>query len=223
MLLSSNSSLAGDRLWIQRVPPNTGKAKGSKRKRASEKEPGKADPKVISIPAKRARLNDKPSHPVFTPSGRRSRAAKDQAKLKLDVQAKELAELSRAAFFEQKSRTSRQQPSRAPPRALGTRTSARLRGAPDGDWQSIPDEWLDTEGDSKTKQAKDKTQKTGLESDEDTISDLTELSEEVSESSAANPLDKGELDEENEEPVSDERKGSEKAGGADNFVEWETV
>ena len=224
VLLPNNSFLAGDRLWIQRLPPKTGKAKGSKRKRAVEKELGKADPKVISTPAKRARLNDKPSHSVLTPSGRRSRAAKDQAKLKLDVQAKELAELNRTALFEPKSRTSRQQPSHAPPRALGTRTSARLRGAPEGDWQPIPDEWLDTEENSKSKQAKDKTQKTGLESDEDTISDLTELSEEVSESSMANLLDKGKLGEENEEPVSDERKGPEKVeGGADDFVEWETV
>ena len=216
--------MAGDRLWIQRVPPKTGKTKGSKRKRASEKEPDKADPKVIATPAKRPRLNTKSSHPVLTPSGRYSRAAKDQAKLKLDVQAKELAELTRVALFEQKSRTFRQQPSRAPPRALGTRTSARLRGAPDGDWQSIPDEWLDVEENSKSKQAKERTQKTGLESDEDTISDLTELSEEVSESSLANPPDQGEPYEGPEEPVSDERKGPEKAeGGYDGFVEWETV
>jgi hypothetical protein len=210
--------LTGNRLWIQRVPPSAAKAKGSKRKRASAKERQKLDPKVVSTSAKRPRLSAKPSNPALTLSGRRSRAAKDQAKFKLDIQAKELAELNRAAFLEPKPRPSHQQ-SHGPARSLGTRTSARLRGVSDGDWQSIPDEWLDAGGNSNSEQTTFKAQKTGLESDEDTISDLTELSEAVSEGSVETSFDEVEPDEENEERDSDEREES----GTNDFAEWETV
>lgn len=95
-----------------------------------------------------------------TPNGRSARAAKLQANKKLDFQAKELAEFQRqaAAFAtgsKSSSRATRQtrsqtdsSPTKLSKRAvLGTRTSARLRGAQtvddeDDEWQQIPEEWL---------------------------------------------------------------------------------
>ncbi|TFY54256.1 hypothetical protein EVG20_g9778, partial [Dentipellis fragilis] len=105
-----------------------------------------------------------------TPSGRGSRAAKTQANLKLDKQAKELAELKRLAAMESKQRNGRRGSGvglgavdddedeegaglRSGPRkrraalaatAVGTRVSARLRGAreAEAEWQEVPEDWL---------------------------------------------------------------------------------
>ncbi|KAI0956478.1 hypothetical protein AcV7_006869 [Taiwanofungus camphoratus] len=154
-----------------------------------------------------------------TPSSKGTRAAKLQANQKLDAQAKELAEFQRqaASLARSNSRTSRQaksqtetqtSPSRSPRKAaVGTRTSARLRGATSKDedeWQQIPEEWLQETvtpqaesaagGKSRDKEKAREEEaveapaeasgpvteelKTGLESDEN-ASELTELSEEV--------------------------------------------
>ena len=139
-----------------------------------------------------------------------------QASAKLSAQAKELAELQRQATLEGR-RSGRRVASPSPPRKasprrpLGTRMSARLRGATqaaDG-WQEIPDAWLnagveehdgewvekddkeaemgvnsepDTELDLHSEPEPDadndiRLAKTGLESDDDAVSELTELSE----------------------------------------------
>ncbi|KAF7316997.1 DALR-1 domain-containing protein [Mycena chlorophos] len=173
--------IGADRLWIQRTPPRPPRAKPSlKRKRLPDESPKRPKPKPA--PAKRARVEPE-----------RGRTAKARAKIKLETQAKELEELNRAAAAATGKRSARK--AAAPPRALGTRLSARLRGTEDEDeWQTIPDEWLSDE------EPPSKPAKTGLESG-DSSSELTELSEEESEVA--------------EEP--------ETVLPAPDFVEWETI
>lgn len=159
-------------------------------------------------------------------SGRQSRAAKDQAKLKLDLQAKELAQLNHEAGILKRKVKPRQTSSKAQPsrRVIGTRTSARLRGTQDNEWQPIPDEWLEDETTARSGTGFAMA-RTGLESDRETVSDLTELSEEAEESRDPQPQlsspanaakDKGarhlgvDLHEEVQDTCVD-------------FVEWETV
>lgn len=189
---------------------------------------------------KRARINPLPVTPA---SGRHSRAAKDQAKLKLDAQARELAELNREASMStsRSTRPTRQAASRAqfsrtptrsaPSRVLGTRTSARLRGPQEEDeWQPIPEEWLNET--KRPRKSSVSAAKTGLENDEESISDLTELSDDGGETSASPSVSqngkstkassngikstepKFEIIEDKPEPPEDPLA---------NFVEWETV
>lgn len=235
--------LTGDRLWIQRVPPKAPRPKALKRKRAPDKaQAKKLDNKTSATPAKRVRLNVPPPTPS-TPSGRHSRAAKDQAKLKLDMQAKELAELNRQASSSngRPTRTTRQAatrassaknaPSSAHSRPLGTRASARLRGPQEEDeWQPIPDEWLNEGKRAKTQNSKAMTTRTGLESDEESISDLTELSDDGAENPTSviqnGKSSKDAVGQMNgvETPSEEPEKAPEvPQESPDNFVEWETV
>lgn len=228
----------GNRLWIQRVPPKAPRPKALKRKRAPEKtQAKKPDNKLSATPAKRVRLNVSPPTPS-TPSGRHSRAAKDQAKLKLDMQAKELAELNRQASSNNSrpTRATRQTPAKsalssAPPRPLGTRASARLRGPQEEEeWQPIPDEWLNEGRRSNTQSSKVIAARTGLESDEESISDLTELSDDGAENSTSvvqnGKSSKNAVGHTNgvETPSEEPEKAPEVSQESiDNFVEWETV
>ncbi|KAF8149807.1 hypothetical protein B0H34DRAFT_731219 [Crassisporium funariophilum] len=233
--------LGGNQLWIQRMAPKA--AKPSKRKRTSQKLVD--NPRQDTNPnTKRPRLHG-PSHdsssnknksnaaslnPSQT-SGRHSRAAKVQAKLKLDAQAKELAELNRQAGQQVKTKTPRQstvrlQPSRPASRPMGTRISARLRGAQEEEWQPIPHEWLS--GENNTKAGTIRRQKTGLESDEETISDLTELSEELLEDADVDSYPQKAADTNNGSVSTGVRKPldveAEQVEAMDvNFVEWETI
>ncbi|KAJ3559421.1 hypothetical protein NM688_g348 [Phlebia brevispora] len=151
-----------DRLWIQRVPPKPPRT-NRKRKAPPKKTPAKAstskateapesdsESEIEQSPSKRRRTSgratsgratrSKAKEAVATTSGRGTRAAKVQADKKLAAQAKELAEQTRshAAAITQASTPTRH--------SLGTRASARLRGAStyddDDEWQQIPDEWL---------------------------------------------------------------------------------
>ena len=204
--------LAGNRLWIQRTPPKP--AKPLKRKRV---------PQILAS-AKRPRLTT--TNPPQ--STRHSRAAKDQAIMKLDAQARDLANLNRQAdllnpepgTFRRSSL--RSQPTGYAARPLGTRISARLRGSQEEEWQSVPKEWLDEENDLQNGKTDAKPSKTGLESDEDAISDLTELSEDVSDDSKLDsPNLGGKL---TEGPTIEHRENSEELQTLDNtHVEWETV
>ncbi|KAF8274826.1 hypothetical protein EI94DRAFT_1768633 [Lactarius quietus] len=123
-----------DRLWMQRTIPKP--PRNLKRKRA----PTRPKPKP------EATFTDDDPSPV---ASRGPRAAKMQASAKLSAQAKELAELQRQAAMEAR-RSSRRVASPSPSqkessrRPLGTRMSARLRGANqvEDEWQEIPDEWL---------------------------------------------------------------------------------
>ncbi|KAF9000745.1 hypothetical protein BDQ17DRAFT_1281976 [Cyathus striatus] len=217
----------GDRLWIQRALPKP--QKSLKRKRpATAKANGASKAKE---PAKRQRIHstrnqpNEPS-PAISSSGR-GRAAKAKAKIKLDAQARELAELNRQAALQRatespgrKRRSAngalKENPTASRP--LGTRLSARLRGVQGEEWQPIPEEWLNDNDEDGVKPKA--TTKTGLESDEDNISDLTELSEESRDKSHP-PADS------KSEPVSDSEKAEKQANVNDNipnnFVEWETI
>jgi hypothetical protein len=169
--------------------------------------------------AKRARLaSEDPKVTITVPAGG-GRAAKAQAKLKLDQQAKELAELNRTARTKapatRESRGGRTPV--APVRPLGTRVSSRLRGADDDEWQAVPEDWLEEKGSRKKAPVKPNL-KTGLESDGESISDLTELSEDsVDEAEEGAGL----AAEAEDEPQAEDNK--EEGPPDDNFVEWETV
>jgi hypothetical protein len=161
-------------------------------------------------------------------STRHSRAAKDQAIIKLDAQARDLAKLNQqAALINHESTTFRQtllrsQPIKHTSRPLGTRISARLRGPQEEEWQSVPKEWLNDLKSFQNVKTEAELSKTGLESDEDAISDLTELSEEVSDDSKLNAPSLG-----RRLVGSPTIELREKSGGPqalDNtYVEWETV
>jgi len=222
---------SADRLWIQRAPPKPPKPKTPKRKRVTLKLPERVPPsKSLATeykqprrvsPEKKTSANRMSSTPS---SDRHSRAAKDQAKRRLDAQAKELAELNRqASLASSGSRSSARQASlrskaASPPRIVGTRASTRLRGSQDDEWQSIPDEWLNESKPARSPQRLE-IQKTGLESDEESVSELTELSEDMSdpledeENGHADNIATEELDLAECEPEMPPA----------NFVEWEMV
>ncbi|KAJ7650573.1 hypothetical protein FB45DRAFT_888155 [Roridomyces roridus] len=122
--------IGADRLWIQRVHPKptryTATTSSLKRKRVEYTPAGKTKGKRPAAKRPRLASEDAAKLKITVPGG--GRAAKTQAKLKLDAQAKELAELNRSA----KGR-----------RNLGCPFTARLRGVEDDEWQEIPPDWLD--------------------------------------------------------------------------------
>ncbi|KAJ7116297.1 hypothetical protein C8R44DRAFT_792106 [Mycena epipterygia] len=210
--------IGADRLWIQRVlpkPPRYTATTSSLKRKRPDNAAKSTVPKSKRPAAKRARVvsDDASKLTITVPGG--GRTAKAQAKLKLDAQAKELAELNRAAGLKGAGkRDARGRTSVAPVRPLGTRVSARLRGAEDDEWQAVPQDWLKEERGSKKASARVKT---GLESDDDSISDLTELSEEgidsKEEEDASSPV---------AEAVVEEVTQPQDAQ-PDGFIEWETI
>ncbi|KAL5485769.1 hypothetical protein ACEPAI_6810 [Sanghuangporus weigelae] len=148
----------------------------------------------------------------------RARAAKTQANVKLDLQAKQLA-AAKAEMDSLNRKLVRNSPTKSSgQRTVGIRISRRLRGGADDDddeWQPIPEEWLPESERVQSKSATTAMQTTrtstrskgstltsrsvapsgrarisGLESDDE--SDLTELSD--SETSTHNVLDTPEVD-----------------------------
>jgi len=105
---------------------------------------------------------------------------------------------------------------------IGTRASTRLRGSQDDEWQPIPDEWLNESKPARSPQRLE-VQKTGLESDEESVSELTELSEDMSDP-AGQSL-------ENEVNGHEDDVAAEELDFADpepempleNFIEWKMV
>ncbi|KAF5367052.1 hypothetical protein D9758_004057 [Tetrapyrgos nigripes] len=249
--------IGADRLWIQRVPPKPPRLaanKNLKRKRGAADTGSSKQARsnrTATTNSKRPRLQasstkGKGKSSASTDnsvSGRRGRAAKAQANLKLDAQAKQLAELNRQAAAMSKSgssarsgrrqRTASVSPSKPSPsrvgtrsRPLGTRLSARLRGTEEDEWQAIPEEWLnENENDDDFKASSRFPRKTGLESDKSSVSDLTELSDDDAgedDEASGEEQDEAEADikEESSEPESVEEV---KYEIPENFVEWETL
>lgn len=240
-----------DRLWIQRVPPKPPRPppKNSlKRKRTAG---SNQSPAKLSSPAKRPRLQPKtkngkspvkPATPT-TASGRQGRAAKDQANIKLDAQAKELAELNRqAGLLVRKSRgapsfdvapspahasgsrltraSTSSAAAAASVRPLGTRLSARLRGSQDEEWQAIPDEWLEDDNSIGKGKGRRRAPSPARSDANSSISELTELSEE-----SDTNVEEAKVEEEEEQTVpaiADNDKAREPTT-PEEFVEWETV
>lgn len=201
-----------DRLWIQRSPPKPSHQK--KRKRAAS---GGAN-----IPqAKRADHGRKQTGQSSSaqPSASRGngRAAKAQAKIKLDAQAKELANFQREAAASARSKGRTPLP---PPR--GTRLSKRLRGPIEEDgWQPVPDEWLENESSLSRAQSQRVVPKTGLESDDESA--LTSLSDdEEPELQTVQVEDAGQVKADDSDNL-DERGIEIPAETPNGFVEWETV
>ncbi|KAG6850263.1 hypothetical protein H0H93_015815 [Arthromyces matolae] len=179
--------IGAHRLWIQRVIPKPPRPKAStqnlKRKRAAD--PVKTNPrgKGGAVPSTKRQRRQEPE--VTTG---RSRAAKSQAKAKLDAQAKEMAELNKQANALARSnqglrtsaRGSPKKPPPSPPKPGGSRSSRRLRGNVDEDgWQAVPDEWLN--GDDGTVKTKRGGGNEGTGKDGSELSELTELTEESDE------------------------------------------
>lgn len=228
--------IGGDRLWIQRVPPKPSKKAKRKRpqkgKEAATPRPSKkrkADPEVaVASPSKKKGSSSKskgssskkaapaPEEPK-TPTGRSVRAAKVNANLKLDAQAKQMAEFQRQSAAEAKRPTKP-----FPSRPLGTRISSRLRHSTtaeeveDPEWQPVPKEWLEDEESSKPATRK---RKTGLEEEEDEISELTDLSEEEDEPAPEPPK----VEEHEEEEHQPEAENATDEAAPKDFLEWETV
>jgi hypothetical protein len=200
--LKEPSLVSADRLWIQREIPKPPKSLKRKRPDAAVNRSSKAsqsaktdhpDHRSKRRRSDRENVDDKPvtdsavtsnsQHQTAQPS--RGRAAKAQANLRLDAQAKALAafrsEEAAAAVASSAKRGKPPLPAQ-PMRPLGTRLSARLRGDDaDGEWQAIPEEWLGSSDPNDkaaaTPPAGKGPHKTGLESDLESTSDLTELSE----------------------------------------------
>ncbi|KAG0708112.1 hypothetical protein DFH29DRAFT_1047975 [Suillus ampliporus] len=252
---------SADRLWIQREPPRptlkrkrlakptTSKSAGRKSSSSNKRQRVEPEPEPTpppTTPARASRQRNRAQTQNSSPPGSRgTRAAKSRANQKLDAQAKDLAEFQRQMA---RSKSDNARPL-TPRRPSGIRVSARLRGAlAEDEWQEVPEEWLSVsgydgkEGDEKTLPKAKTRLKTGLESDEESVSDLTELSEdeETEEEDAQEEADK----EESEEPsVKDEETEAEfvpapdKSNGKidddkededlpplpEGFVEWETI
>ncbi|KAK0204592.1 hypothetical protein DFS33DRAFT_1258860 [Desarmillaria ectypa] len=240
--------VGADRLWIQREPPRPPRSsKSLKRKRPEPKVKNKKGKVAttkrarIEPPPKRGKGKGKAKEPS-PPVGRRGRAAKAQANIKLDAQARELAELNRRAAALDRSdsglRTSSRRQPIPPPKSTprGTRNSARLRGAQsDDEWQAVPEEWLN-EGVNGSRNSRSKTlkAKTGLESEGSSISDLTDLSEEESEEKPEEDEGdedeeedqedaEGEEDEEDDPPEPIVEQPEEQYQALADFIEWETI
>ncbi|KAI0747333.1 hypothetical protein BC629DRAFT_1739948 [Irpex lacteus] len=195
-----------DRLWIQRALPKP--PRPAKRKRpapAKKSKPTASTSKAAEVdsepeletlvPSKRTRTangrasRSKPKAEESTPSGR-----------EFQRQAALLSSPSRATRTNRSARSgtgARAQPSPSKRPVLGTRASARLRGAAqdsDDEWQQVPDDWFEDEKDNsivvsgrrtrnkgkaraepKDQDAEDAAEVAGLGSD--AVSELTELSD----------------------------------------------
>jgi hypothetical protein len=248
--------IGADRLWIQREPPrqtlkrkrltNPNTSKFNSKKSFNKRQRVEPEPELTPPPTTPARPSRRRNQAqTDSPSGSRgTRAAKSRANQKLDAQAKDLAEFQRQMAWSKSTNRPL-----TPRRPSGIRVSARLRGnMADDEWQEVPDEWLSpsvhdgTEGEEKTPPKANARLKTGLESDEDSVSDLTELSEDddTDEGDAREEADAEEdeeLDVKDEEseagsmPVPDKPNGKIDVDEEDEelpplpegFIEWETI
>lgn len=96
--------------------------------------------------------------------------------------------------------------------------SARLRGLQDDEWQPVPEEWLEND------EQPSKNAKTGLESDAESISDLTELSDDEEDASKDAEEEKHVLASGKDDPDNEpEPEDAQSETNPSTFVEWETV
>ncbi|KAF9243566.1 hypothetical protein BU15DRAFT_42854 [Melanogaster broomeanus] len=235
--------IGGDRLWIQREPPRLNLKRKRKPERGSTTRKAGKKAQMQSQAAKRPRIDPEQSivehsnpttrsslrKPQPEPSpGSRGRAAKMRANQRLDAQARDLAE-----FRQQMASTSRTAGAVAqtPRRPAGIRVSARLRGPAfeEDEWQEVPEEWLTTSNSNKEPQPDPppvgkKKLKTGLESDDDSISDLTELSEDEDEEAEGDTeVDPGDQQDEQPKAADQDIDDDLPPPIPENFVEWETM
>ncbi|KAH7912308.1 hypothetical protein BJ138DRAFT_1148631 [Hygrophoropsis aurantiaca] len=259
--------IGADRLWIQRELPRTNLKR--KRDPANAREQPSKETKrqnqargAKSQPPKRQRIESE-SNSTSARTTRRStrvdtipvgsrgpRAAKSRANQRLDAQAKDLANFQNQMAGSSSSRVSKDVGKTSLPRKppAGIRLSARLRGSNvEEEWQEIPEEWLeDSTSTANSHQATRTTLTsaqraltTGLESDAESISDLTELSEDSNTEDAAGASDEvgkeaaqqenDKVDHKNASPETDDPPGNEVELGSQSaalpngFVEWDTI
>ena len=214
--MDSQSALE-DRLWIQRIPPKP--AKSLKRKRPVENRKLTPTEQYKQKASKKRRTDASITQEDTSKRTRRGRAAKLQAKIKLDAQAKELAALQTQARNSRQATRSTRGTTKQPARPQGTRVSARLRGAQD-DWQCVPAEWLNEtldvnhESGEDVKSTSARNMANGAQYD--SVSELTELSDESDDSDIQTKIRK--QDQFDRLLREDEAKSL-----TENFVEWETV
>lgn len=229
------SSTIADRLWIQRPIPKLPKPLKRKRPERPAQNFGKPTSRPQRKPAKRQRLQSS-ANPVSQVVNGRLRSANTRAKAKLVAQAKEVQKQVANGSGQVRDGSTFTRP--APRRPLGTRISARLRGdVHEDEWQHVPEEWLadHEEGMGKSGDSTDDrvtetkhSLRTGLESDEGSVSDLTDLSDEregLHVELPKHPQGMPELTRGGKPPTlptSDQGPGSPPAAPQD-FVEWETV
>ncbi|KXN84561.1 hypothetical protein AN958_12307 [Leucoagaricus sp. SymC.cos] len=199
--------IGGDRLWIQRVRPKP--ARTLKRKRPTQARKSKSAQIAKSKPTKRQRTNAnavKEDQPKTTGLGR---AAKLQAKIRLDAQAKELAALNQQARGGRQSARLAKPPVKPPPGPLGTRVN---------EWLNDSDARPDSRATTKAADGQDNSS-----------SDLTELSDNSEDSDAQNDGSKV-AEEQDVESSAEEEKEKDAPKNeyvepllGDDFVEWETI
>ena len=175
--------LVADRLWIQRaLPPKTRKKRHARECTIDlPGSHGRAKRRRIEKILESVNFNQSVSHATTA-----HRAAKFKAKAKLNARPVAVVGVRSSYCHNGHSSTGVQRgkvtnhPTASCP-IVGTRVSARLRGAQQDEWQPVPKEWMDDidERDSHLEYASrsETVIKTGLESDLEEMSELTELSE----------------------------------------------
>ncbi|KLO05777.1 hypothetical protein SCHPADRAFT_883483 [Schizopora paradoxa] len=264
-----------DRLWLQRPVPTPPKKRKPKKKKPlpvkkpkvklrlpqtkakaavqPEKESGRPSRNAKSARTSQRKATEEPAILSSPQSSGRARAAKTQANVMLDLQAKQLLAVKAEMRSLSRNKGHKDTESTSPAKpTMGTRVSRRLRGpeVEDEEWQQIPEEWLAEAGSSrqhadeakrKTRQSPRKRRReegsddefvapkvvvtgTGLESDDE--SELTELSDAESLAEDAEADDAMAEDAKDEGNQMDEEEEEEKLPEVwppPDFVEWETI
>ena len=227
----------------KRKRPATGDADGRKGRRTAGEPATKRDKKYDDgpnldavIPKSSRTLGRSARHGASQFAGTVSagrgggRAAKTQAKMKMDEQAKDLVEFQRQAAAAAKAKG--QSPAQPPPPPRGTRLSKRLRGpTEEEDWQPVPDEWLAEGKTPAPAKALNTLPKTGLESDDESaLTSLSDEDEDEGEEEAANGIEREEAGDgksrtggQADEQILDDRGLEMPPEMPSDFVEWETV
>lgn len=168
--------MLADRLWLQRPVPSPPKKRKPKKKKPvpakkpkvklriplaktksvaqSEREGGRPSRNQKTARASRRKAAEEPSVSSSPQSSGRARAAKTQANVMLDLQAKQFlaVKAEMRSLSRNKGHKDMQSPLDSPPKqTMGTRVSRRLRGPEieDEEWQQVPEEWLAEAGSSR--------------------------------------------------------------------------
>lgn len=207
-----------DRLWIQRIPPKP--AKSLKRKRTAEDWKVSPTEQHKRKSSKKRRADANTTQEKLSQRTGSGRAAKLQAKIKLDAQTKEFATSSIQARGTRQIVRLTEGSTKRPARPQGTRVSARLRGA-QNQWQCIPAEWMNETPEINHECGRDEKKGSPARNitngaRDDSVSELTELSDE------SNDLDAQLKNQSQHQP--DRFIQKEKAENlTEIFLEWETV
>ncbi|KAM6504385.1 hypothetical protein JOM56_001328 [Amanita muscaria] len=165
-----------DRLWIQRTHPRRPKKKRSMKQNTTNhaRKDSFRDSKRRRVD-ENSNLDGSENHVCHSDTNRR--AARTQAKVDLDVHTQTILERCQSHGRRRRAvynSTSSVRPS-------GTRVSSRLRGTQQEEWQPLPQEWKEEleEKDSHPDYTSisERILKTGLETESDELSELTELSD----------------------------------------------